>query len=87
MPDYKSMYYHLAGRVAGAVESLEALSTALQTSVLALQATLEATSTTHQASITALIALKESLKNAQQTTEDMFISSENDDEEGSDGET
>jgi len=24
MPDYKAMYYHLAGRIAGAVETLDA---------------------------------------------------------------
>ena len=43
MPDYKSMYYHLAGRVAGAIEALEAIT--------------------------------ETLKQAQQTTEDMFMNS------------
>lgn len=43
MPDYKSMYYHLAGRVAGAIEALEAIT--------------------------------ETLKQAQRTTEDMFINS------------
>ncbi|MCK9477910.1 MAG: hypothetical protein M0R40_00190 [Firmicutes bacterium] len=41
MADFKSMYYHLAGRVAGAIEALEAIT--------------------------------ETLKQAQQTTEDMFI--------------
>ena len=46
-PDYKTMYYHLAGRMAGAVESLE--------------------------------AIIEVLKNAQQTTEEMFMSSGEDD--------
>jgi len=25
MPDYKAMYYHLAGRIAGTVEALEAI--------------------------------------------------------------
>jgi hypothetical protein len=43
MPDYKAMYYHLAGRMAGAIEVLEAIT--------------------------------ETLKQAQQTTEDMFINS------------
>lgn len=43
MPDYKSMYYHLAGRIAGAIEALEAITG--------------------------------TLKQAQQTTEDMFINS------------
>jgi hypothetical protein len=31
MPDYKAMYYHLAGRMATAVEALEATTTALAT--------------------------------------------------------
>ena len=30
MPDYKSMYYHLAGRMAGAIESLEAITQTLR---------------------------------------------------------
>jgi hypothetical protein len=46
-PDYKAMYYHLAGRMAGAIDALE--------------------------------AVVGTLKEAQQTTEDMFIGSENDD--------
>ncbi|MCL2084183.1 MAG: hypothetical protein FWH06_02870 [Oscillospiraceae bacterium] len=29
MPDYKTMYYHLAGRIAGAVEVLETTTAAL----------------------------------------------------------
>jgi len=48
MPDYKAMYYHLAGRMAGTIEALD--------------------------SITA------SLKLGMQTTEEMFISSEDDSE-------
>ncbi len=56
MPDYKAMYYHLAGRMATAIEVLEATTNAL-------------------ADIT------EKLKLAQQTTEDMFIGSN---EDGSD---
>jgi len=52
MPDYKAMYYHLAGRMATAVDMLEATTDALS-------------------------ALKEKLKLSQQTTEDMFINSEN----------
>ena len=52
MADYKSMYYHLAGRMAGAIESLEAIT--------------------------------KTLKQAQQTTEDMFMNSE--DEEDLSGE-
>ena len=46
-PDYKAMYFHLAGRMAGAIEALEAI-----------------------------IA---TLKEAQQTTEDMFINEEDED--------
>ena len=30
MPDYKAMYYHLAGKMAGAVESLEAITEVLK---------------------------------------------------------
>jgi hypothetical protein len=53
MPDYKAMYYHLAGRLATAVDTLEATTDALS-------------------------AITEKLKLAQQTTEEMFISSEDD---------
>ena len=49
MPDYKAMYYHLAGRMATAVEALEATTNAL-------------------------VAITEKMKLAQQTTEEMFIS-------------
>ena len=49
MPDYKSMYFHLAGRIAGAIDSLE--------------------------------AVLDSLKLAQQTTEEMFMSAEDHDED------
>ena len=48
MPDYKSMYFHLAGRMAGAIEALEAIVV--------------------------------TLKQAQQTTEDMFINGEDDEQ-------
>ncbi len=47
MPDYKAMYYHLAGRMAGAIETLEAIT--------------------------------ETLRQAQQTTEDMFINGKDED--------
>ena len=30
MADYKAMYYHLAGRVAGAIEALEAITETLK---------------------------------------------------------
>ena len=62
MPDYKAMYYHLAGRMATAVEALEATTTALAT-------------------------IAEKLKLAQQTTEDMFINSEDDDSDADGEET
>jgi len=60
MADYKSMYYHLAGRVAGAVEILE---------------------TTSKMITQTLDDLAENLRHAQQTTEEMFISVEEDDGE------
>lgn len=53
MPDYKAMYYHLAGRMATALEALEATTGAL-------------------------VIITEKLKLAQQNTEDMFNSSNND---------
>ena len=62
-PDYKAMYYHLAGRMATAVEVLDATAEALK-------------ATTH-----ALSDISEKLKLAQQTTEEMFISSGEDDSE------
>ena len=54
MPDYKAMYYHLAGRMATAIDALE--------------------TTTN-----ALVDITQKLKLAQQTTEEMFISSPEDD--------
>ena len=54
MPDYKAMYYHLAGRMATAVDALEATTNAL-------------------------VDITEKLKLAQQTTEEMFLSSPVDD--------
>lgn len=54
MPDYKAMYYHLSGRMATAIDALEATTNAL-------------------------VDITEKLKLAQQTTEDMFISSPDDD--------
>ena len=50
MPDYKAMYYHLAGQMSIAIEALEGL-----------------------------VAITERLKKAQQTTEDIFLNSEDDD--------
>ena len=62
MTDYKSMYYHLAGRMATTIEVLEATTEVL-----------EATTKTMEATSTALVTLKEKLKLAQQVTENMFI--------------
>ena len=56
MPDYKAMYYHLAGRMATAIDALEATTKAL-------------------------VDITEKLKLAQQTTEEMFISNPDDDED------
>ena len=56
MADYKAMYYHLAGRMATAIDALEATTNAL-------------------------VEITEKLKLAQQTTEEMFISSADDDED------
>jgi len=52
-PDYKAMYFHLAGQMSIAIEALEGL-----------------------------VAITEKLKLAQQTTEDMFIEADEDDESG-----
>ena len=59
MPDYKAMYYHLAGRMATAIDALEATTNAL-------------------------VEITEKLKLAQQTTEEMFISSLDDDKDSLD---
>ena len=59
MPDYKAMYYHLAGRMATAIDALEATTNAL-------------------------VDITEKLKLAQQTTEEMFISSPDDDADSPD---
>lgn len=61
MPDYKAMYYHLAGRMATTMDVLDATTKAL-------------------------LEITEKLKLAQQTTEEMFISSADDDEDSSDKE-
>ena len=59
MPDYKAMYYHLAGRMATAVDALGATTNAL-------------------------VDITEKLKLAQQTTEEMFISDPDDNEDSVD---
>jgi hypothetical protein len=51
-PDYKAMYFHLAGQMSIAIEALEGL-----------------------------VAITDKLKKAQQTTEEIFISAEDDDTE------
>ena len=56
MPDYKAMYYHLAGRMATAIDALEATTNAL-------------------------VNITEKLKLAHQTTEEMFISAPDDQED------
>lgn len=67
MPDYKSMYYHLAGRMATTVEVLE----------MAVE-TLAGTTNALTGTTNALAVLTEKLKQAQLTTEDMFINSSED---------
>ena len=54
VPDYKAMYYHLAGRMATAIDALEATTNAL-------------------------VDITEKLKLAQQTTEEIFLSTPDDD--------
>jgi len=57
--DYKAMYYLLAGRLASAVETLEA--------------TIKVLESTTKSTVDAFAEIKEGLKNAQQAAEDMFI--------------
>ncbi len=68
MADYKAMYYHLAGRMATTIEVLEYATGTLASITEALVGTSEA-----------LTALTEKLKLAQQTTENMFIDSDEQD--------
>ena len=70
MVDYKSMYYYLAGRTATAVDVLEATTNIMEANAKAMMVSIEA-----------LADLKEKLKLAQQVTEDMFMNSDNEDEE------
>ena len=73
MADFKSMYYHLAGRTATAVDVLEATTSIMETNAKAMMASAEAM----LSSVAALTELKEKLKLAQQITENMFIESDN----------
>ncbi|MDR3310562.1 MAG: hypothetical protein LBS90_04375 [Oscillospiraceae bacterium] len=81
MTDFKSMYYHLAGRTATAVDVLEATTSIMEANAKAMMASAEAT----MASVESLVSLKEKLKLAQQETEDMFINGDEDDADGGTG--
>ena len=76
MPDYKAMYYHLAGRMATAVEVLEATTNMLNSTAGALKSTAGE-----------MAELTEKLKLAQQSTEEMFISCDEDDSDSDPKET
>ena len=79
MADYKSMYYHLAGRTATAVDVLDATVSIMEANAKTMIASSEAMKTSAESmlsSVGALAELKEKLKLAQQITEDMFISSD-----------
>ena len=77
MADFKSMYYHLAGRTATAVDVLEATTNIMEANAKAMMASIEA-----------LADLKEKLKLAQQATEDMFMNTaDGDDLDGDTEET
>jgi len=69
MTDYKSMYFHLAGWTANAVDTLDATTKIMEANAKAMLAAVEA-----------LSELKEKLKLAQQNTEDMFISGTDDED-------
>ena len=77
MTDYKSMYYHLAGRTATTVDVLDMSVKTLNGTLDAMKETIAAISTTAEA----LGELTEKLKLAQQTTEEMFITSSDNKEE------
>lgn len=75
MADFKSMYYHLAGRTATAVDVLEATTSIMEANAKAMMASAESM----MASVESLVNLKEKLRLAQQDTEGMFINSEDED--------
>jgi hypothetical protein len=81
MADFKSMYYHLAGRTATAVDVLEATTSIMEANAKAMIASAESTLISAEstlASVESLVKLKEKLKLAQQETEDIFINSDED---------
>ena len=77
MADFKSMYYHLAGRTATAVDVLEATTSIMEANAKAMMASAESM----MASVESIAALKEKLKLAQQITEAMFMNCDEDDPE------
>ena len=90
MADYKSMYYHLAGRMATAIDVLEATTTIMKANVNIMEShvksmevhiqSMEASVKSAKDSVEALAELKEKLKFAQQTTEEIFmVTADNDD--------
>ncbi|GHU95603.1 hypothetical protein FACS1894208_08700 [Clostridia bacterium] len=83
MADFKSMYYHLAGRTATAVDVLEATTGIMEANAKAMIASSQAmmaSAESMMSSVASLVTLKEKLKSAQQITEDMFINSGEDDD-------
>ena len=92
MHDFKSMYYYLAGRMASAIDTLEASTEMLEANTKALEATNTANATAIDAITQALDAnskaiakIKEKLKAAQLMTEEMFMNSGENDVPGNEG--
>ena len=84
MADFKSMYYHLAGRTATAVDVLEATTSIMEANakaMLASASSMMASAESMLASTEALANLKEKLKFAQQATEDIFMNGDDEGEE------
>ena len=84
MADFKSMYYHLAGRTATAVDVLETTINIMEANAKVMKASAEAmiaSADSMLSSVVALAELKDKLKLAQQVTEDMFIESGDGDDE------
>ena len=90
MADYKSMYYHLAGRMATAIDILEATTTIMQSNAKIMEShvksmethikSMEASVKSAMDSVDALIELKEKLKKAQLITEEMFMDTADDED-------